>query len=98
VAEEGLDIQACGNVIRWDIPDNMASWAQSRGRARRRRSSFVLMFESTGIDDARVAEFEKLEAQMTALYQADRASRPTVSSDDEVPDPDEPVFKVESTG
>lgn len=98
VAEEGLDIQACGNVIRWDIPDNMASWAQSRGRARRRRSSFVLMFESSGIDNARVAEFEKLEAQMTALYLADRASRPTVSSDEEVPDPDEPVFKVKSTG
>ncbi|KAG2047355.1 hypothetical protein BDR06DRAFT_95351 [Suillus hirtellus] len=98
VAEEGLDIQACGNVIRWDIPDNMASWAQSRGRARRRRSSFVLMFESSGIDDARVAEFENLEAQMTALYLADRASRPTVSSDDEEPDPDEPVFKVKSTG
>ncbi|KAG2030530.1 hypothetical protein BDR03DRAFT_1034923 [Suillus americanus] len=98
VAEEGLDIQACGNVIRWDIPDNMASWAQSRGRARRRRSSFVLMFESSGIDNARVAEFEKLEAQMTALYLADRASRPAVSSDDEEPDPDEPVFKVKSTG
>ncbi|KAG1882754.1 hypothetical protein F4604DRAFT_1986646 [Suillus subluteus] len=98
VAEEGLDIQACGNVIRWDIPDNMASWAQSRGRARRRRSSFVLMFESSGIDNARVAEFEKLEAQMTALYLTDRASRPAVSSDDEVPDPDEPVFKVKSTG
>lgn len=98
VAEEGLDIQACGNVIRWDIPDNMASWAQSRGRARRRRSSFVLMFESSGIDNARVAEFEKLEAQMTALYLADRASRPIVSSDEEVPDPDEPVFKVKSTG
>jgi hypothetical protein len=56
------------------------------------------MFESSGIDNARVAEFEKLEAQMTALYLADRASRPTVSSDEEVPDPDEPVFKVKSTG
>ncbi|KAG0708464.1 hypothetical protein DFH29DRAFT_892712 [Suillus ampliporus] len=98
VAEEGLDIQACGNVIRWDLPDNMASWTQSRGRARRRRSSFVLMFESAGIDDARVLEFEKLEHQMTALYQADRAARPTASSDGEEPDEEEPVFKVKSTG
>ncbi|KAF8838264.1 P-loop containing nucleoside triphosphate hydrolase protein [Paxillus ammoniavirescens] len=39
VAEEGLDIQACGNVIRWDVPNNMASWAQSRGRARRKRNN-----------------------------------------------------------
>ncbi|KAG1732456.1 uncharacterized protein EDB91DRAFT_1152051 [Suillus paluster] len=98
VAEEGLDIQACGNVIRWDIPDNMASWTQSRGRARRKRSSFVLMFESAGVDDARVLEFENLERQMTALYQADRASRPTASIDDEERDGEEPVFKVKSTG
>ncbi|KAG0708450.1 hypothetical protein DFH29DRAFT_892575 [Suillus ampliporus] len=98
VTEEGLDIQACGNVIRWDIPDNMASWAQSRGRARRRRSSFVLMFKSAGIDNARVVEFENLERQMTALYQADRASRPPASTDDEEPDGEQPVFKVKSTG
>ncbi|KAG1732444.1 uncharacterized protein EDB91DRAFT_674912 [Suillus paluster] len=98
VAEEGLDIQACGNVIRWDIPENMASWTQSRGRARRKRSSFVLMFESAGVDDARVLEFENLERQMTALYQADRISRPVASSDEEEPDGEEPVFKVKSTG
>lgn len=97
VAEEGLDIQACGNVIRWDIPDNMASWAQSRGRARRKRSSFVLMFESAGYDDARVSEFERLERQMTALYQADRA-KPQAPSEEKEFDEDEPVFKVESTG
>ena len=97
VAEEGLDIQACGNVIRWDIPENMASWAQSRGRARRKRSSFVLMFELAGYDDARVAEFERLERQMTALYQADRA-KPQIQVEEEALDEDEPVFKVESTG
>ncbi|OAX41416.1 P-loop containing nucleoside triphosphate hydrolase protein [Rhizopogon vinicolor AM-OR11-026] len=97
VAEEGLDIQACGNVIRWDIPDNMASWAQSRGRARRKRSSFVLMFELAGVDDARVSEFERLERQMTALYQADR-TKPQAPSEEEAFDEDELVFKVESTG
>ncbi|KAH8112986.1 hypothetical protein DFH11DRAFT_1689807 [Phellopilus nigrolimitatus] len=48
VAEEGIDIQACGSVIRWDPPQNMVSWAQSRGRARRKQSSFVLMFENGG--------------------------------------------------
>lgn len=97
VAEEGLDIQACGNVIRWDIPDNMASWAQSRGRARRKRSSFVLMFESAGVDDAKVSEFERLERQMTALYQANR-TKPQAPSEEEAFDEDELVFKVESTG
>ncbi|KAF8814053.1 hypothetical protein BYT27DRAFT_7068440, partial [Phlegmacium glaucopus] len=40
-AAEGLDIQACCSVIRWDPPPNMASWAQSRGRARKKRSTFT---------------------------------------------------------
>ncbi|KAG1727813.1 hypothetical protein EDB19DRAFT_1642806, partial [Suillus lakei] len=71
-------LRRCGNVIRWDIPQHMASWTQSRGRARRKKSSFVLML-STGL----TREFEKAEREMTALYQAHRASRPTVSSDEE---------------
>ena len=100
VAEEGLDIQACGNVIRWDVPNNMASWAQSRGRARRERSSFVLMFERGGIDRARVAEFEQLERDMVAQYDAKRKAverpPPLPLEIDEEFEPCE--FKVESTG
>jgi len=101
VAEEGLDIQACGNVIRWDVPNNMASWAQSRGRARRKRSSFVLMFERGGIDDARIAQFEQLERDMVAQYNAERRAvkRPPPSVLSEIDDVFEPCrFKVESTG
>ncbi|KIJ59660.1 hypothetical protein HYDPIDRAFT_118283 [Hydnomerulius pinastri MD-312] len=99
VAEEGLDIQACGNVIRWDVPNNMASWAQSRGRARRKRSTFVLMFEAGGVDDARIAEFEALEREMVALYNAERQAikidPPSIDGDDGF---DQCEFKVESTG
>ncbi|KAF8428422.1 hypothetical protein L210DRAFT_3764899 [Boletus edulis BED1] len=87
VAEEGLDIQACGNVIRWDTPSNMASWAQSRGRARRKRSTFVLMFEK-GIDDAHIAQFEQLERDM-------RPPPVPSETDDEF---EVCEFKVESTG
>lgn len=43
VAEEGIDVQACGCVTRWDPPPNMVSWLQSRGRARRKRSTFIVM-------------------------------------------------------
>jgi endoribonuclease Dicer len=100
VAEEGLDIQACGNVIRWDLPNNMASWAQSRGRARRKRSSFVLMFERGGIDDARIAQFENLERDMVAEYNTMRkAVKRPPPVPPEVDDEFEPCeFKVESTG
>ncbi|KIK64522.1 hypothetical protein GYMLUDRAFT_241067 [Collybiopsis luxurians FD-317 M1] len=64
VAEEGIDVQACGCGIRWDRPMNMASWAQSRGRARR-RSTFVMMFKEgigrggeEGCDEVGEAEAE----------------------------------------
>ncbi|KAG1716076.1 hypothetical protein ID866_1102 [Astraeus odoratus] len=101
VAEEGLDIQACGNVIRWDVPSNMASWAQSRGRARKKRSSFVLMFESGGVDDVRIAQFEELERQMVALYNEERQKMEVEIPEWEAADLGDDeycTFKVESTG
>ena len=68
VAEEGIDIQACGSVIRWDPPPNMASWAQSRGRARRRRSTYTLMFSEGGNGRDVVSKWEQLERAMVQLY------------------------------
>lgn len=68
VAEEGIDIQACGSVIRWDIPQNMVSWAQSRGRARKRESTFVLMFEEGGIHARSVQNWINLEREMISRY------------------------------
>ncbi|KAI6044733.1 hypothetical protein EDC04DRAFT_2639245 [Pisolithus marmoratus] len=100
VAEEGLDIQACGNVIRWDLPSNMASWVQSRGRARRKRSSFVLMFEA-GFDDGRVAEFEAQERKMEEMFNMERRR---IAAEADQPEPEvegadtDTMFRVESTG
>ncbi|EGO19166.1 hypothetical protein SERLADRAFT_443209 [Serpula lacrymans var. lacrymans S7.9] len=101
VAEEGLDIQACGNVIRWDAPNNMASWAQSRGRARRERSSFVLMFQAGSDDKQQVMKWEQLEKQMMDLYSNDQ--RDTGNTHDEndestLDDHGDLEFQVESTG
>jgi len=72
VAEEGIDIQACGSVIRWDIPPNMTSWAQSRGRARRQRSTFVLMFHEADVHDGLILKWERLEKEMQATYNDSR--------------------------
>ncbi|KZP21485.1 P-loop containing nucleoside triphosphate hydrolase protein [Athelia psychrophila] len=74
VAEEGIDIQACGSVVRWDLPVNMTSWAQSRGRARRQRSSFILMFADHHAHDGLVKKWEKLEKEMQASYNDSRPS------------------------
>ncbi|TRM58708.1 hypothetical protein BD626DRAFT_410125 [Schizophyllum amplum] len=72
VAEEGIDIQACGCVVRWDPPPNMASWVQSRGRARRKRSVFVLMLSSDSGQRKDVSEWERLEREMVEKYQDPR--------------------------
>jgi endoribonuclease Dicer len=99
VAEEGLDIQACGTVIRWDLPQNMVSWAQSRGRARRKKSTFVLMFDRDGSDHSLINKWEQLEQQMTALYQAQRNSLKRKLSDQPAgEDEDDVILRVESTG
>ncbi|KAJ7126945.1 hypothetical protein C8R44DRAFT_979675 [Mycena epipterygia] len=98
VAEEGIDIQACGSVIRWDAPPNMASWAQSRGRARRQRSTFTLMFEEDGSHENTVKDWEKLEGEMIALYNDPSRDIKHISEEDLDDENDELEFRVEATG
>ncbi|KAJ2251460.1 Dicer-like protein 1, partial [Coemansia sp. RSA 455] len=43
VAEEGVDIQPCNVVIRFDMPNTATSLIQSRGRARMLDSQFIVM-------------------------------------------------------
>ncbi|KAK2462688.1 hypothetical protein APHAL10511_005304 [Amanita phalloides] len=84
VAEEGIDIQACGSVIRWDPPANMASWAQSRGRARRKRSTYTLMFSAGGDGREVVQKWEQLEKEMVRLYNdTSRTSMVRAEADDD---------------
>ncbi|XP_024521053.1 endoribonuclease Dicer homolog 3a isoform X2 [Selaginella moellendorffii] len=48
VAEEGLDVQACCAVIRFDVCQTLRSHVQSRGRARNRLSSTYVWLLETG--------------------------------------------------
>ncbi|KAF8206369.1 hypothetical protein K438DRAFT_1578044 [Mycena galopus ATCC 62051] len=98
VAEEGIDLQACGSVIRWDPPRNMPSWAQSRGRARRRASTFTLMFEQGGTDQKTVNDWEKLEREMVALYNDPSRNLKYEGEEEGVCDDTELEFRVEATG
>ncbi|TCD70873.1 Dicer-like protein 2 [Steccherinum ochraceum] len=95
VAEEGLDIQACGNVIRFDPPPNMVAWAQSRGRARRKKSRFIIMFDNVN-GHSRVQEWEEMERQMMALYNA--TDRDLPAEDEDEAEDNLTQFKVEATG
>jgi endoribonuclease Dicer len=100
VAEEGIDIQACGSVIRWDMPQNMTSWAQSRGRARRQRSTFILMFDDYHVQDGLLLKWVRLEREMQAKYNEPRHSK-RKSFDEEsrgIQDEEYLELFVESTG
>ena len=100
VAEEGLDIQACCSVIRWDPPLNMASWAQSRGRARKKRSTFTVMFDEDTRQKEDVAKWENLEREMVALYTDPSRDLSVIQDEDlEMSDDDNDMeFEVASTG
>jgi endoribonuclease Dicer len=100
VAEEGIDIQACGTVIRWDPPLNIVSWAQSRGRARRKKSTFVLMFDRSSTSVGLIQKWEQLERDMTVMYYADRENARRAQHVDpmDLDDDDDLMFRVESTG
>ncbi|KAB5538633.1 hypothetical protein DKX38_016166 [Salix brachista] len=43
ILEEGLDVQSCNLVIRFDPPTSASSFIQSRGRARMQNSDYLLM-------------------------------------------------------
>uniref|UniRef100_A0A0E0M8Z7 Uncharacterized protein n=1 Tax=Oryza punctata TaxID=4537 RepID=A0A0E0M8Z7_ORYPU len=45
VTEEGIDVPNCSCVIRFDLPRTVCSYVQSRGRARRNNSDYILMIE-----------------------------------------------------
>ncbi|XP_057960958.1 endoribonuclease Dicer homolog 2 isoform X2 [Malania oleifera] len=46
ILEEGLDVQSCNLVIRFDLSANVCSFIQSRGRARVQNSDYLLMMKS----------------------------------------------------
>jgi superfamily II DNA/RNA helicase len=98
VAEEGLDIQACCNVVRWDVPPNMVSWAQSRGRARQKLSSSVLMLSDSLAFEPVVRKWEELEKEMTNLYNTRSEYQVPLVEDEDFDEGGDLQFRVDETG
>lgn len=97
VLEEGIDISACSLVICYDKPANVKSFVQRRGRARRKESTFAIMF-STQDEIYDLKKWQLLEAAMIEAYQNDERERLAaldLESNAEVVDE---RFEVESTG
>jgi hypothetical protein len=79
VLEEGIDISACSVVVCYDKPPNLKSFVQRRGRARRKRSTFAIMFPT---DDASadVSRWQDLEQAMIEAYQDDERQLQSASA------------------
>lgn len=46
VLEEGIDLQMCNSVIKFDHPETFASYEQSKGRARMKGSTYTVMLKN----------------------------------------------------
>ena len=69
VIEEGIDVQATNLVVRFDEPKNLKSYVQSRGRARKEDSKFIVYLPETELANSK---WEALERDMKDLYMKDR--------------------------
>ncbi|RXH94164.1 hypothetical protein DVH24_023848 [Malus domestica] len=101
VAEEGLDIRQCNVVIRFDLAKTVLAYIQSRGRARKPGSDYILMVERGNLAqeaflrNARNSEetLRKEAIERTDLSHLKDSAR--LISADTTP---ETVYQVESTG
>lgn len=64
VLEEGVDIQTCNYVIRYDSPKNFPSYVQSKGRARSNRSKFIVMVPNKLKFEKVQTEYVKMEEEI----------------------------------
>ncbi|GLU01387.1 hypothetical protein SLE2022_186970 [Rubroshorea leprosula] len=92
VGEEGLDIQTCCLVIRFDLPETVASFIQSRGRARMPQSEYAFLVNSGNQKELDlIKHFKKDESRMDSEI----TSR---TSNETFPSLEESMYKVDSSG
>ncbi|CEL52087.1 endoribonuclease Dicer [Rhizoctonia solani AG-1 IB] len=101
VAEEGLDFQACKLVVRLDAPQTMVGYLQSRGRARKHDSAYVVLTDPEGAK--RYRGFREAEPHLRRIYQrineeeeqAQQTDEMDVEEEEEI---DNERYVVKSTG
>ncbi|XP_058180782.1 dicer-like protein 4 [Rhododendron vialii] len=92
VGEEGLDIQTCCLVIRFDLPETVASFIQSRGRARMPQSQYAFLVDRGNEREMNLIQsFQKDEDKMNVEIASRTSGAPSV-------DLEERTYKVASTG
>jgi hypothetical protein len=96
--EEGIDVSACNVVICFNKPPNLKSFVQRRGRARHKKSTFMILLSSDDNADLGAA-WERMESKMVEEYM--KESRQLDDEECRVPDEiedDSMTLRIESTG
>ncbi|XP_010249398.1 PREDICTED: endoribonuclease Dicer homolog 2 isoform X2 [Nelumbo nucifera] len=96
ILEEGLDVQNCNLVIRFDPSATVCSFIQSRGRARMRGSEYLLMIKSG--DDSTLSRVKNYLASGDIMRKESLSlsSIPCVPFESEMSN--EEFYRVEATG
>ena len=53
VVEEGIDVPSCNLVVKYDFPQTYRSYIQSKGRARKKSSQYIMLVEEGDKDKER---------------------------------------------
>ncbi|KAE8724485.1 Dicer-like protein 4 [Hibiscus syriacus] len=92
VGEEGLDIQTCCLVIRFDLPETVASFIQSRGRARMPVSEYAFLVNSANERELNlINNFKKDEDRMIMEITFRTSTDVSIALEDK-------MYKVDSSG
>lgn len=95
VLEEGIDVSSCNLVVCFELPTNLVSFVQRRGRARQSGSKYVL-FVSQDDQKKQNRPWEILEAKMKELYMDD--SREFQGRAEDESNMSDKLYRVDATG
>lgn len=62
VLEEGIDLQECNLVVCYDAPSTFRSYVQTKGRARMKQSTYIIMTKA-----AEINKLQKKSAEWTEI-------------------------------
>lgn len=96
VLEEGIDVSACHLVVCFDAINNLRSFIQRRGRARKERSKFVIFLN--GDDESHGKKWSEMEDVMKSMYEADMRRLEDARAKENIEEEGDDYFRIESTG
>uniref|UniRef100_A0A182PBR4 Dicer-2 n=1 Tax=Anopheles epiroticus TaxID=199890 RepID=A0A182PBR4_9DIPT len=84
VLEEGIDLQMCNMVIMFDAPKSYASFMQSKGRARMKTSTYLMMAPEDGFTQFvhRMRRYREIEARLMQELVGRTINRPEPLEED----------------